>query len=397
MKVNQIQIIKKPAYDVIVVGGGIAGVSAAVSSARLGKKTLLIEKQINLGGLATVGLISWYEPLCDGNGKQMLGGMAEELIKLAIKNGFDNLPKEWGGESGNPPHKDRYATHFSPTFFSLSLDRFVEENGAEILFDTYATYPIMDGCVCKGVLTENADGRSFYPAKLVIDCTGDGSIFDRAGVETELGENYLTYVVHETDYGKVKTYVKTKDMAQLRGWKNGGSNLWGEGHPEGMSKLTAKTAQDINKYISIGKRLLMQKYEGTNRLEREILGLPTMPQFRVIRRIKGAYTFTGKELGVRFEDSIGSTGDFRYRGKHYHVPYRCLYNAEYPNLLAAGRIVSAVGDGMEVLRVIPSCALTGQAAGMAASLAIDAGISVAEVNVLKLQSKLKERNALFED
>ncbi|MBQ7879718.1 MAG: FAD-dependent oxidoreductase, partial [Clostridia bacterium] len=104
-----------------------------------------------------------------------------------------------------------------------------------------------------------------------------------------------------------------------------------------------------------------------------------------------------EELGVRFEDSIGSTGDFRYRGKHYHVPYRCLYNAEYPNLLAAGRIVSAVGDGMEVLRVIPSCALTGQAAGIAASLAIDANVSVANVNVPKLQKELKARNALFED
>ena len=122
-----------------------------------------------------------------------------------------------------------------------------------------------------------------------------------------------------------------------------------------------------------------------------------MPQFRVIRRIKGAYTFAGEELGVRFEDSIGSAGDFRSRGKHYHVPYRCLYNAEYPNLLAAGRIVSAVGDGMEVLRVIPSCALTGQAAGIAASLAIDENTSVANVNVSELQNKLKERNALFED
>jgi hypothetical protein len=141
----------------------------------------------------------------------------------------------------------------------------------------------------------------------------------------------------------------------------------------------------------------MQKYKDMNRLEREILTLPTMPHFRVIRRIKGAYTFTGEELGVRFEDSIGSTGDFRSHRKHYHVPYRCLYNAEYPNLLAAGRIVSAVGDGMEVLRVIPSCALTGQAAGIAASLAIDEQVSVADVNVFNLQNKLKERNALFED
>ena len=142
---------------------------------------------------------------------------------------------------------------------------------------------------------------------------------------------------------------------------------------------------------------MLQKYEKTNRFEREILTLPTMPQFRVIRHIKGAYTFTGKELGVRFDDSIGSIGDFRHPGRHYHVPYRCIYNEKYPNLIAAGRIVSAEGDGMEVLRIIPSCALTGQAAGIAASLAIDENISVAEVNVVELQNKLKGRNVLFED
>ena len=86
-------IENKKAYDVIVVGGGIAGVSAAVSAARNGASTLLIEKQINLGGLATMGLISWYEPLCDGNGNQVIYGIAEELIKLSVKYGFENLPK----------------------------------------------------------------------------------------------------------------------------------------------------------------------------------------------------------------------------------------------------------------------------------------------------------------
>ena len=108
-------------YDIIVVGGGIAGVSAAVSAARLGKNVLLIEKSMNLGGLATRGLISWYEPLCDGTGTQRAGGLAEELLKLATENGFDNLPPDWNGHSNNAPRNDRYSTYFSPTFFSLSL------------------------------------------------------------------------------------------------------------------------------------------------------------------------------------------------------------------------------------------------------------------------------------
>lgn len=392
-----IKTMEKEKYDVIVVGGGIAGVCAAVSAARLKKRTLLIEKQINLGGLATTGLISWYEPLCDGKGKKMLGGMAEELLQLSIKNGYDNLPKIWGGVSGNREKNNRYSTYFSPTFFSLSLDCFLEDNNVEIMLDTYATYPVMEGNICKGVITENTNGRCFYPSKIVIDCTGDACIFSRAGVETELGENYLTYVVHEIDNKKAKEYVKTGDMTMLRNWKNCGSNLFGVGQPKDVKKMTAETAEDVNSFVAYGKKRMLNSYAGTNRLEREILALPNMPQFRVIRRVKGDYTFDGTEVGVRFFDTIGSIGDFRYSGKHYHIPYRCLYNSEYPNLLAAGRIVSAVKDGMEVLRVIPSCALTGQAAGIAASLAIDGGVSVSAINVSELQNTLKEKNVLFED
>ncbi|MEE1329782.1 MAG: FAD-dependent oxidoreductase [Acutalibacteraceae bacterium] len=92
-----------------------------------------------------------------------------------------------------------------------------------------------------------------------------------------------------------------------------------------------------------------------------------MPQYRKIRRIIGEYTFVGTD-GEQFEDSIGCIGDFRYPGRHYQLPFRTLYNKKYPNLLAAGRIISASGDGWEITRVIPVCALTGQAAGIAASM-----------------------------
>jgi hypothetical protein len=385
-----ISIKKQKAYDIVVIGGGIAGISAAVSSARLGNSVLLIEKQINLGGLATTGLISWYEPLCDGSGKQMIGGIAEELIRLAVICGFDNLPSNWGGKSKNKPRNDRFSTYYSPTFFSLELDNFVLESGAELLFDTYATYPVMDGNVCRGIITENADGRSFYPAKVVIDCTGDASIFTRAGAPTESANNYLTYIVHETDYENTVAYTRSKDLCKLRRWKNCGSDYMGNGHPKGIPPLTGCTAKEINDYVILGKKTMLQKYQGTDPDSREILSLPTMPQFRVIRRIIGEYTFTGEENGKEFYDNIGSVGDFRYRNKQYQVPYRCLYNKEYPNLLSAGRIVSAVGDGMEVLRVIPCCAVTGQGAGAAASIAVDTNRAVSEIDVALLQKHLRK-------
>ena len=89
------EVIERESYDVIVAGGGVAGVSAAAAAAREGASVLLIEKGVALGGLATIGLISWYEPLCDSEGTQMTGGISEELLHLAIRYGFDDLSQDW--------------------------------------------------------------------------------------------------------------------------------------------------------------------------------------------------------------------------------------------------------------------------------------------------------------
>ena len=140
---------------------------------------------------------------------------------------------------------------------------------------------------------------------------------------------------------------------------------------------------------------MLKKYENSPKNDREIFTLPSMPQLRVIRRIVGEYTYTGKEEGETFADGIGNFGDFRNRNRHYQVPYRCLYNKEYPNLLSAGRIVSATGDGMEVLRVIPCCALTGQAAGAAANLIITSNTKTAGLDVRELQKSLKNQKVLI--
>ena len=85
--------------DVLVVGGGIAGVAAALAARRAGARVLLLEKQALLGGLATNGLISWYEPLCDGQGHQLIYGLAEELLRLSFRYGDDSLPEIWKDRS----------------------------------------------------------------------------------------------------------------------------------------------------------------------------------------------------------------------------------------------------------------------------------------------------------
>lgn len=391
----EVETILKDGHDVIVVGGGIGGVCAAVAAARMGADVLLIEKSINLGGLATRGLISWYEPLCDGMGKRMVGGLGEELIRLAVSVGLEDLPAAWGGK--NTPHdRKRYATHFSPTFFSLALDRWVLAAGVKLVLDSHATYPVMQGKECRGILVEDAEGRTFYPAKMVIDATGDAAIAHRAGIPTELGENFLSYWVHEFDRESAQKYAADGDLARFRRWKCTGSAANGTGHPEGMKTFHGDTAEEITDFILRGKEMMWKKYEGSDPATREIMTLPEMPQFRTIRRIVGKATFEGTEDGVMCEHPIGAIGDFRRSGTHYTIPYETLYHSEFPNILTAGRIISAVGEGWEITRVIPGCALTGEAAGVAAALALAVGNNADAVPYPLLRRALEQKGVLFE-
>src|SRR5512135_3443302 len=101
-------------YDVAVVGGGIAGVAAAVAAARAGAKTCLIEKEHALGGLATLGLVVFYLPICDGCGRQVIAGLGEELLKISIKYGPDEIPAAWRTKTGSKKARirKRYMVQF---------------------------------------------------------------------------------------------------------------------------------------------------------------------------------------------------------------------------------------------------------------------------------------------
>lgn len=383
------EMIDQGSFDVIVAGGGVAGCAAALSAARCGMRTLLVEKGVLLGGLATLGLITWYEPLCDGRGTKLITGIAEELLHLSIRYGYDSLPEGWGPDvrkAENP--KRRYTTLYSPSAFSLALMEILTDHGVTLRLDTLATVPVMKSGHCEGIVSESKTGAEYFGARVVIDATGDADLFDRAGCECVLGNNYMTYTAHCAQLGRDCSPLKATDV---RGWMHQGSKLDGTGHPAGMKLFHGVTGEEITEYVLIGQRMLLEKLKAAGRDAYEITSLPGMAQFRTTRHILGEYTLSGADVYKSHSDSIGVIGDFRKPDDWYEVPYRTLYSAGCKNLLAAGRIVSAEGDGWEVTRVIPAAVLTGQAAGEAAALAVRDGCGVADVDMEELQSNLRAK------
>jgi len=263
-------------YDVIVCGGGVGGIAAAVSAARHGASVLLMEKSVLLGGLATIGLISWFEPLCDGWGHKIMYGMVDELFELSRRYGDNTYSNVWKTNTPENPSSQRYAGFFSPTMFAMALDELCVREGVTLLFDTAAVRPVMEGKHCRGVVVENKTGRSFYEAKFVIDATGDADILFRAGVPCENGKNYLTYTAYLADREMCRTAAESGKMLQSRKWFQTGSDLWGHGHPENFPRYSGTTAEEVTDFVLTGRKLLFERLRDQEPKSRDITVLPAM-------------------------------------------------------------------------------------------------------------------------
>lgn len=385
-------------HDVIVAGGGVAGVAAAVSAARMGKRVLLIEKTIALGGLATIGLVNWFVPSCNGRGTNIVKGMAKEMFELSTKYGYDGVPEEW--KNGNEPGEEartRHVTKFSVNIYIMQLTKWLKDENVEILFDTVVTQPIMENGKCIAVIVENKTGTQCYEADIVIDATGDADVLHRAGVPTVQGKNYHTFYTRVTSLEDCANAIKEKDIKLIykRMVYGGTANLFGEGQPENKPLWLGTTAQDVTNYVIENHLEVLEKIVNDNRKERDISELPYMPQFRTTRRIDGEYTLTTADVYKHFDDSISALNDFEHRHFLYEIPYRVMVKKGFDNLIAAGRITSGDGYGWDLLRVIPPAIITGQAAGVAAAIAIDDKKAVCDIDITKLQKILKSQNVMI--
>ena len=382
-------------YDVIIAGGGIAGVSAALAAKRNGCRVLLVEKSILLGGLATLGFVAIYLPLCDGNGKKISAGISEELLLRSIKYGYNTLPEAWLNGKGGPGVTARYRTDFSVPEFVLALDELIEEEGIDVLYDSVCCKLIMEGSVCKGAIVENKTGRSAYMAKIVVDTTGDLELMAKAGLTCTEGDNWLTYWAYTSDLQQMQTAIDKQDVYAGLKLEMLGARWNGQFAPEEYGLYVGTTAEEITKFIFDERRLLRKEFEGETGRERMIVSIPGMAQLRCGRRLGGYYELTQDDEHKHFEDSIGCFADFTKADVLYEIPYRTLITPEADNVLTAGRSFSASGDAWVLGKIIPTCAVTGEAAGIAAALAIKNGCRLVDVDVTQLQEEIIKADGII--
>ncbi|MBO6011093.1 MAG: FAD-dependent oxidoreductase, partial [Oscillospiraceae bacterium] len=199
--------------DVLVIGGGVAGIAAALAARRNGAKVTLLEKGIVLGGLATLGHVCVFLAIDDGAGNKIYGGLTEELLHLTFKYGPSDLPPEWKRgvwHVENP--SGRYRTTFNIPAAVIAFDEIMETEGVDVVFDTVFSEPIMDGDVCRGVVAENKSGRTAYMAKVVIDASGDADVFARAGAECVDGGSPVTHWTYEASFEKMREGIEAGDI-----------------------------------------------------------------------------------------------------------------------------------------------------------------------------------------
>ena len=381
----------KAKYDVIVAGGGVSGVAAALTAKKRGLKVLLVEKQTVLGGLATSGLVNYFVPMCNGRGKQIIFGLADKWFRESMKYGFQIISDEWKDGEPKEPTNVRMTCRFSPNIFALQLTEMIKNAGVDILFDCIVTETVMDGNVVKGVVTESKSGKEYYECERIIDVTGDADILRRSGVPTVLGENYYTYISYKISLDSCKKAYEKQDIKYATSWYYGGNiNLYGHNQPEDKPLWSGTTVEDVTDYLIDNQTYLLEKLKKDDPKSRDIVNLPHMPDFRQTCHIDGEYTLKEEDRYKHFEDSICAVNDFDRRDFLYEIPYRCLINKDFPNIRTAGRSASGEGYAWGVGRVIPVAILTGQAAAEAVALSLESDKPLSEIDIKTLQERLEK-------
>lgn len=373
--------------DVLVVGGGPAGVAAAIAARRAGAEVTLVERYGHFGGLWTGGLVLLVIGHIVKGGKQVCQGVGEEMMQ--------RLDKLDGAIINRRPG-------VSPTVDAEALKyvmvEMIEEAGVKVFLHCWGADAITSGGAVRGAVFETKSGRLAILAKNVVDATGDGDIFAAAGAAFEHRSHNVGLVSRIGNLDRV-------DPAQAAGAprpKHMGSPTpvpgvnWVNLHGPEVDGLDVEvlTRMEMNHRKFIWKN--MQKTRSTPGYGKVYL-METAPQLgvRITRVLDGVSSIKLDDLktGRKLPDVVGVGGASGGEHAEWPIPYGALLPTKVDNLLAAGRCVSAEMRMADLVRLIPNCLVTGHAAGAAAAVAVADGCRVRDVDVAKVQKVLREQKA----
>jgi hypothetical protein len=396
------------------VGGGSAGLAAAVAAARNGADVLLVERFSYTGGLATGGMIILLLTMDDGAGKQAVGGLCQEMVdRMERRDAVYYPPKshwndpdpklveqytQWGLTWGSGPHRVRYSVAFEPHEFIFAADQMLKEAGVTVLYQTWACEPIVENGSIRAVVVQNKAGRQAIVPQVVIDASGDGDIFAGAGEPFELER------VHPWLWFQM---ANVEESAEPRSGfffhtPGGGRVLvpWG-GEGRVSRKIDATDPGEVADALIDSRAMVFSE---ADRLRASVPGFEhatvslMADQLGITesRRLQGEYVMVRDDLDRSFDDVVARTGHWTKYDCVYNIPYRSLLPRGLDNLLVTGRCISVDHRVHHATKEIPPCMATGEAAGTAAALAVQSNQNVKQLDVAELQKRLRDQGAILD-
>ncbi len=426
-------------YQVTVLGGGPAGIAAAVAAARAGKRTLLIERYGFLGGMGTAAGVTNFCGLhanVHGEMHRVVQGIASDLLARIDRLGGLNAPHLILGKI--------LAQAYDTAAYKIAADDLLAANKVDILFHALGAGVVMqDDERIHALMVETKAGRQAVRSELFIDCSGDGDLAAWAGARFEVGDNagsmlYPSMMFRLNGIDPAKAGDAWRSIPQLmeqaaaagthrfprkgaivRPQKSGIEwrvNFTQLARPDGTA-INGLEPDDLTRGEIDGRRQAVEAFNFLRTVpgfeKSYIVDLPPQLGIRETRRVVGGYMLSGEDvLGcASFEDSIGVNGwpmeshvagdvVFTFppipesRGFN-ELPYRMLTPEGLDNLLVAGRCASMTHDGQSAARVSGACFAMGEAAGTAAALALDGNAMPRDIAVEKLQQTLQAQGAFI--
>jgi hypothetical protein len=425
-------------YDVIVLGGGPAGIAACVAAARAGRRTLLIERYGFLGGMGTAAGVTnfcgLHANVC-GEMHRVVQGVASELLARIDRLGGLNAPHLVLGKI--------LAQAYDTAAYKIAADDLLSAHKVDILFHALGAGVVMhDAKRINALMVETKAGRQAVAADIFIDCSGDGDLAAWAGAPFEVGDNEghmlypsMMFRLNGIDPQKAgeawRTIPALMEEAEARGhkfprkgaivrpqksqieWRVNFTQL----KRQDGSAINGLEPDDLTRGEIDGRRQAIQAFEFLRTVpgfeNSYIVDLPPQLGIRETRRIVGGHMLSGADVlsCASFEDSIGVNGwpieahvagdvIFKFppipgsRGFN-ELPYRMLVPEGIDNLLIAGRCASMTHDGQSAARVSGACFVMGEAAGSAAALALSGNTPPRDIAVERLQQALQQQGAFI--